>query len=98
MSEQSSDEIGESGSGTAHPDPQEDPTRCSKCGTYIGMWSDDYCDGCAREIGIKEPIVRCVGCGQEGPADRMDTIDVSPEDDYYPEIEYLCPSCSGGEP
>lgn len=79
-------------------DPTEDPEVCSLCGTFIGFINDDeYCGGCAREIGVKPPMRRCVHCGQRGPEETMKAIDVSGEDEYYPEFEYLCPSCSGGE-
>jgi hypothetical protein len=38
-----------------------------------------------------EPETRdCFVCG-EPHKDEMDTIDVSGEDEYYPEIRYLCP-------
>ena len=78
-------------------DPGDDPRLCSMCGVYVGFLGDEYCDGCAREIGAKPPLRRCLNCGQRAPEERMETIDVSPEDEYYPEIEYLCRSCSGSE-
>lgn len=92
MSDVSSDE-------TDRPDPVDDLRLCSKCGVYIG-WppDDDYCDGCAREIGAKPPLRRCIHCGQRGPEEKMAEIDVSAPDEYYPTFEYLCRSCSGGEP
>ena len=83
--------------GTKRPDPTEDPRACSVCGVYIGPFGDDYCDGCAREIGAKPPLERCIGCGQRAPQERMKAIDVSLEDENYPEIRYLCRGCSGGE-
>jgi hypothetical protein len=80
-------------------DPQDDPTLCSLCGVYIGAFPDkEYCDGCAREVGVEPPLRRCLHCGSEAPEPHMETIDVSPDDEYYPEIEYLCPSCAGGVP
>ena len=83
---------------TRQRDPADDPQACSRCGVYIGSFPrDEYCDGCARELGLKPPMVRCMGCGQRAPQDHMDPIDVSPPDEYYPEIEYLCPSCSDGD-
>lgn len=78
-------------------DPTEDPQACSRCGVYIGALGDDYCEPCAREYGSKPPMRRCMGCGQDAPQEQMKTIDVSPPDEYYPEIEYLCHDCSGGE-
>jgi len=83
---------------TERPDPTEDPRACSRCGVHIGGFSgDEYCDGCARELGVKPPMVRCMACGRRAPEDHMEGIDVSPPDEYYPEIEYLCQSCSGGD-
>jgi len=83
--------------GVEQRDPTEDPSACSKCGVHIGTFSGEYCDACAREIGAKPPMQRCLGCGQDAPQEQMKTIDVSPEDEYYPDIRYLCPGCSGGE-
>ena len=77
-------------------DPSEDRDLCSICGVYIGFGSDEYCDGCAREIGTKPPLRRCVNCGQRGPEEEMEPIDVSGPDEHYPEFEYLCRSCPGG--
>lgn len=79
------------------PDRANDPLACSKCGVHIGAFGDDYCDGCARELGVKPPMVRCMGCGRDAPQERMEPIDISPPDEYYPEIEYLCRGCSGGD-
>jgi len=42
-------------------------------------------------------MVRCTACGRRAPEDHMEQIDVSAPDEYYPEFEYLCPSCSGGD-
>jgi hypothetical protein len=78
------------------PDPAEDPRACSVCGVYIGAFGDEYCDGCAREIGAKPPLERCLGCGQRAPKEQMGSVDISPDDEYYPTIRYLCPGCSGG--
>ena len=76
------------------PDPSKDPSLCSHCGVYIGDFSgDEYCEGCARELGLKPPLVRCVGCGRRAPEDHMEAIDVSPPDEYYPKFEYLCQGC-----
>jgi len=75
-------------------DPADDPHACSKCGVYIGSFPDgDYCDGCAREIGAKPPLERCLHCGQDAPRERMQSVDLSADDEYYPQIEYLCPGC-----
>jgi hypothetical protein len=79
------------------PDLQEDPSACSKCGVHIGFGGDEYCDGCARDIGAKPPLRRCVHCGQRGPEEQMNTIDISTDDEYYPEIRYLCRGCAGGD-
>jgi hypothetical protein len=75
-------------------DPADDPAACSRCGVHIGAFGDDYCDGCAREVGAKPPLRRCTNCGQDAPEDHMTAIDVSPPDEYYPKFEYLCPGCS----
>jgi DNA-directed RNA polymerase subunit RPC12/RpoP len=88
---------GQSVDGTEHRDPSEDPAACSRCGVHIGLASDDYCDPCAREIGAKPPMQRCMGCGKNYPQEWMDDIDISGEDEYYPKIRYLCPDCSGGD-
>lgn len=83
--------------GTERPDPADDPTLCSVCGVYLGSFpNEDYCDGCAREIGAKPPLRRCVECGTERPEENMVAIDVSPPEEYYPTFEYLCRGCSGG--
>lgn len=83
--------------GPEQRDPTDDPAACSKCGVHIGMGSDEYCDSCAREIGTKPPMQQCLECGERAPEEQMETIDVSPEDEYYPEIRHLCRECSGGE-
>jgi len=82
---------------TEQRDPTEDPAACSICGVHIGAFGSDYCDGCAREIGEKPPLERCMHCGQRAPRNHMESVDISPEDEYYPEIRYFCPDCSGGE-
>lgn len=83
--------------GLDRPDPEDDPFACSLCGCHIGQFSGDYCDGCARDIGLKPPLRRCTHCGQRAPEDRMKAIDVSLPDEYYPTIEYLCRACSRGD-
>jgi len=80
--------------GKTQRDPADDPNLCSHCGTYIGFSSEDYCDPCARELGVKPPMERCLDCGQRAPQEEMESIDVSQPDEYYPEIRYLCPGCS----
>lgn len=97
MSEHKDQSDGEGGSGDRDQyDPADDPQACSRCGTYIGL-GVDYCEGCAREIGVKRPMQRCMGCGRDGPEEQMEPIDVSTPDEYYPKMAYLCGSCSGGE-
>ena len=89
--------VEQSQSGTDRPDPTEHPESCSKCGVHIGSFGGDYCDPCAREIRAKPPMQRCRSCGKHVPRDRMDdAIDVSPDDEYYPTIRYLCRGCAGG--
>jgi hypothetical protein len=78
-------------------DRREDPSACWTGGVHTGAFGDEYCDPCAREISVKPPMQRCVGCGRDAPGEEMKTIDVSPDDEYYPEIRHLCRSCSGGE-
>lgn len=44
-----------------------------------------------------EPEMRaCFGCGSYEVKERMSTIDISRDDEYYPKIRYLCWDCSGG--
>lgn len=82
--------------GVGQRDSTEDPSACSKCGVHIGAFGGEYCDPCAREIGAKPPMQRCMHCGRDAPQEQMKTIDISPEDDYYPDIRYFCRDCSGG--
>jgi hypothetical protein len=79
-------------------DPAADPKACSKCGVHIGYLGDDYCEPCARELGVKPPLRRCLDCGSEYPEDQMEPIDVSPPDEYYPTFEYLCRGCDDTGP
>lgn len=83
--------------GSDRRDPAEDPQACSVCGVHIGFGGDEYCDGCARDIGAKPPLERCLHCRTLSPPAQMEPIDVSPPDEYYPTIRYLCRGCSGGE-
>jgi hypothetical protein len=76
-------------------DPTDDPAACSLCGVHIGTFDGEYCDPCAREYGAKPPMRRCMGCGRDAPQEQMEAIDVSPPDEYYPDIQYLCGDCSG---
>lgn len=76
-------------------DPADDPAACSLCGVHIGAFGDEYCDGCARDVGVKPPLRRCLHCGQRAPEAEMDAIDVSAPDEYYPQVRYLCPGCAG---
>lgn len=80
------------------PNPADVPHACSMCGTFIGHGTtDEYCDGCAREVGAKPPLQRCEECGRGAPESHMESIDVSPPDEYYPTFIHLCPGCAGGE-
>ena len=82
---------------TDRRDPTDDPRACSRCGVHIGGFSGgEYCDGCARELGTKPPMRRCMGCGRDAPEEQMEPIDLSGPDEYYPEFEYLCRGCSRG--
>jgi len=84
--------------GTRQRGPADDPQACSRCGVYIGSFSDgEYCDGCARELGLKDPLRRCEECGQRALGEHMEAIDVTPPDEYYPKFVYLCPSCQDGD-
>lgn len=78
-------------------DPADDSRACSLCGVHIGIFGDEYCDGCARELGAKPPLQRCEHCGTTAPEPHMESFDVSTESEYYPDIRYLCPSCQGGD-
>jgi len=88
---------GRSVDSTDRRDPTEDARACSRCGVHIGLWSDEYCDPCAREIGVRGEMIQCMGCGQDGPEEHMESVDISEPDEYYPTIRYLCRDCSGGE-
>lgn len=83
------------------PPPDADPFACSLCGVALGsgkrLAGEEYCDACQREHGMKPPLRDCLHCGQRGPQDQMESIDVSADDEYYPEIRYLCRDCSGGD-
>lgn len=81
--------------GEQQPDRTGEPHTCSVCGVYIGF-DGQYCDDCSRGK-AKPPNRICIECGQRGPQEQMEAIDVSPESDYYPDIKYLCRSCSDGD-
>lgn len=68
---------------------------CTDC--WFEELTGDYCEGCEREVGIKPPLRRCESCGNEYPEERMEALDVSEPDEYYPEFIYLCGGCSDGE-
>jgi len=74
--------------------PLDDPSVCSRCGVHIGAFGDEYCEPCAREVGVKPPLRRCMNCGQDAPGEQMTAIDISPDDEYYPTTRYLCHDCS----
>jgi len=38
--------------------------------------------------------VRCRTCGDDVPVGLCDAVDVSREDEYYPQMEYYCRGCS----
>lgn len=82
-------------------DPKDDPFACSICGVALGsgkrIAGSEYCDACEREYGMKPPIRSCMGCGTRAPQEEMEAIDVSPPDEYYPEMEYLCRGCSSDD-
>lgn len=82
--------------GIERRDPADDPRACSMCGVHIGAFGDDYCEPCARDIGTKPPMERCMHCGEDVPREQAESIDISADEEYYPEIRYFCPSCSGG--
>jgi hypothetical protein len=42
-----------------------------------------------------EQTVVCYGCGAYVPRRQTEDIDVSPPDEYYPDMRALCPDCSG---
>ncbi len=44
---------------------------------------------------FEEPEMRtCFICNDLDRKDRMETIDISKEDEYYPNIRYICWACS----
>lgn len=73
--------------------PANDPFACSICGCAIGeakrIRGDEYCDGCKHDT---EEYVRCETCGDRVPQPRATGVDVSLEDEYYPEFIYFCPT------
>lgn len=78
------------------PDPEDDPFACSKCGGYLGeleRMNGSYCESCKVET---EPHVVCEECGDRLPQSRASNLDVSPDDEYYPEFIYFCPTHAPG--
>jgi len=85
--------FGDGGSNSeSQPDPDDDPFACSLCGCYLGeltrVQGNDYCDACQHDT--KEYVV-CDTCGDRLPQSRATSVDVSPPDEYYPELIYYCP-------
>jgi PHP family Zn ribbon phosphoesterase len=67
----------------------------------------DTCRDCGRDLRFRshapdcpQLVVRCEHCGQRVPQGMAEQIDVSTEDEYYPEFIHLCAKCAGdgGEP
>lgn len=81
------------------PDPEDDPFACSICGCYLSelqrVRGDDHCESCKREHDPTHVIHNCLGCGREALQEQMEAIDISPPDEYYPEVRYLCRDCDG---
>lgn len=80
-------------------DPENDPFACSLCGEFLGetkrVRGDDYCDACKREHADQHALRACTACGREAPPNLMESFDASREDDYYPDIKYVCADCAG---
>lgn len=92
---------GESNAEVCHLDPEDDPFSCSRCGHPLGLTTKieggEYCESCQREHDMNPDMVTCTGCGRYASAERMEPVDVTPPDEYYPKVEYVCWDCSGGE-
>lgn len=91
----------ESNAGGAHkrPDPEDDPFACDICGHYLSelkRLKGELCDSCQREYEPSPSMATCVGCGRYASTEHMEAIDVSPPDDYYPKVEYVCRDCQEG--
>lgn len=81
------------------PDPEDDPFVCSRCGVFLGCGpqGSEYCDSCRREFDREHCWASCHGCGREASTEHMEAIDISPADEYYPEIVHVCRDCQGGD-
>lgn len=83
---------------TERPAPEDDPFVCSMCGVAIGelkrVRGDEHCDSCQHDT---EEYVRCETCGDRVPRPRATGVDVSPEDEYYPEFIHFCPTHAPSE-
>lgn len=82
------------------PDPEDDPFACDICGHYLSELKrlrGDLCYSCQREHQPSHDMAYCMGCGRYASTDQMEAIDVTPPDEYYLKVEYLCRDCSGGE-
>ena len=95
------DEFATDGGQAERPDPEDDPFACSLCGEYLcsakRVSGEEYCDSCQRELGATSPLRRCLNCGREAAEKHMNTIDISPEDEHYPEMRHLCRDCSSDD-
>ena len=54
--------------------------------------AEQTCPHCDEPVGSRATY--CMHCGRDGPRDQMEEVDISTPDEYYPEIRYLCGSCS----
>jgi len=53
------------------------------------------CDRCRDRRKEQATIwVRCEDCGDRLPSDRATSLDVTPDDEYYPEFIHFCPGCA----
>lgn len=66
-----------------------DPDTCGDCGRDLRVRS--HAHDCPRRE------VTCEGCGGYVPQRVTTVIDLSPPDEYYPEIRHLCPNCDGSD-
>jgi ribosomal protein S27E len=63
-----------------------DPNACRDCGRDLRIRS--HASDCPRLV------VRCEHCGQRVPQGQTSQVDISLEDEYYPEFIHLCGGCS----
>lgn len=72
---------------------EDHPNACSRCGCYIGsaarIRGDDYCEDCQVD---DQEYVPCEKCGDRVPQERATSVDVTPEDEYYPKFIHFCPA------